>query len=646
MRGTRSDLRYERFPREESTIARSTTQPAPPHAAGQPILTLDGRYHIVERIAAGGMGEVFRAHDAVLAREVAIKVLHRSLAGDPAFVDRFRREARAAAGLAHPNIVAVYDWGAVDGVYYMVMEYVRGASVRHLLNERGRLEPAQSVDILRQTLLALGHAHHEGFVHRDMKPENLLVTRDGVVKVADFGLARAYADGRVTQAGAVTGTVQYLAPEQIRGEPADPRSDLYSLGIVAYELLTGKLPFTGETAMAVAYKHLSDRVPSPSAVLSDLPEELDGFVAAATDRDRELRPESADVMRMDLDVIATQLPTAQPLASLVTDIPTSVTVEGGETTEIGVRLETSSMPRMERHRRRRRFLKRFVGAILLVALLAGAAWGTWTYAIPHTAVVPELRGRALAQAQHRLAAMGFEVETAAGRYDLEIPVGRVLLVRPHAGVERELGTVITLVPSRGPPPVNVPDVVGKAVKPARKAIRTAGLRVEQTRRRYDDQVPVDHVIAVLPDEAKLPTGTAVTLVVSDGPRPVPVPNVAGMPEAKAVDRLSAAGFDVVIAESFSKTVARGRVVGTDPAVGTSVQPGETIVVTVSLGPEYFPTPDFIGMSVDDAKAAAQHAGLELTALPVPGSSGGSIVSQLPPPGTRVRYGSTITAYYA
>ena len=217
----------------------------------------------------------------------------------------------------------------------MVMEYVRGPSVRHLLNEQGRMEPAQAAEILRQSLLALGHAHHEGFVHRDMKPENLLVTQEGIVKVADFGLARAYADGRVTQAGAVTGTVQYLAPEQIRGEPADPRSDLYSLGIVAYELLTGKLPFTGETAMAVAYKHLSDRVPAPSSVLPDLPAELDGFVAAATDRDRELRPESADVMRMDLDVLSHQLPPARKLSAIVREIP-SVTVEGGETTEVGV----------------------------------------------------------------------------------------------------------------------------------------------------------------------------------------------------------------------------------------------------------------------------------------------------------------------
>src|SRR5207344_759900 len=258
---------------------------------------------ITERIAAGGMGEVYRAQDAVLAREVAIKVLHRSLAGDQGFVDRFRREARAAASLSHPNIVAVYDWGAVDGVYYMVMEYVRGRATRDLLNASGRLEPAQAAEVIRQTLLGLEHAHRQGIVHRDIKPENVLVTTEGVVKVADFGLARAYADGRQTQAGTVTGTVQYLAPEQIRGEPADPRSDLYSLGIVTYELLTGKLPFTGETAMSIAYKHLSDRVPAPSAIEPKAPQEFDGFVASATDRNREMRPESAAQMRGDLTSI-------------------------------------------------------------------------------------------------------------------------------------------------------------------------------------------------------------------------------------------------------------------------------------------------------------------------------------------------------
>jgi eukaryotic-like serine/threonine-protein kinase len=644
MRRTRSDLPIERFPREESTIARSITQSAPSHDGGQPFVTLDGRYHMVERIAAGGMGEVFRAHDAVLAREVAIKVLHRSLAGDPAFVDRFRREARAAAGLAHPNIVAVYDWGAVDGVYYMVMEYVRGPSVRHLLNEQGRMEPAQAAEILRQTLLALGHAHHEGFVHRDMKPENLLVTREGVVKVADFGLARAYADGRVTQAGAVTGTVQYLAPEQIRGEPADPRSDLYSLGIVAYELLTGKLPFTGETAMAIAYKHLSDRVPAPSSILPDLPDELDGFVAAATDRDRELRPESADVMRMDLDALSAQLPPARRLSGLVQDIP-SITVEGGETTEVGVRLETASIPRMERHRKRRRAIKRFIGAILLIGLLSGAAWGTWTYAIPHTSVIPELQGRTVEAARDRLTELGFEVVLVDGRYDMQVAAGQVLVVHPAAGATLDQGTRVTIVPSKGPPPVAVPSVTGDPLKKAKGAMRNAGLRVS-VKHRFDGRVPVDRVISQQPATGRIPKGSTVSLVVSDGPKPVAIPDVRGTAQDRALKVLGAKGFEVVIEEAFSKKVTPGDVVGTDPGAGTDLPPGETIVLTVSLGPEYFDCPDFFGMSVDEARAMAQQHGLELTALPVPGSSGNNVVSQIPGGGTRIRYGSTVTVYYA
>jgi beta-lactam-binding protein with PASTA domain len=646
MRATRSDLPLERFPREESTIARSITQPAPPHGGDHAFVTLDGRYHVLERIASGGMGEVFRAHDAVLAREVAVKVLHRSLAGDPAFVDRFRREARAAAGLAHPNIVAVYDWGAVDGIYYMVMEYVRGPSVRHLLNERGRLEPAQAVEILRQSLLALGHAHHEGFVHRDMKPENLLVTREGVVKVADFGLARAYADGRVTQAGAVTGTVQYLAPEQIRGEPADPRSDLYSLGIVAYELLTGKLPFTGETAMAVAYKHLSDRVPAPSASVPELAPELDGFVASATDRDRELRPESADAMRMDLDEIAYQVPTAAKLSALVQELP-EITVEGGETTEVRMPLETASIPQMERHQRRWRRIKRFVGAALVLALTTAAAWGTWTYAIPHVAVIPPLVGQPVAQATDRLEELGFLVDVLPPQYSSKVPVGGVKAIRPAEGTQREVGTTVTIVPSNGPPPVEVPPVEGRLLRDARRMLRDAGFVVDGVKQRFDEKVPVGHVISRQPADAELPTESEVTLVVSKGPRPVPVPDVQGMVQDAAVKVLDAKGFDVLVEETFSGKIDRGRVIGTDPSRGTDLQPGETVVLSVSLGPEFFPCPDFVGMTVDEARTLADRIGLRLTALPVPGADGTEIVSQdFPDPGTRVRYGTTVTVYYA
>ena len=453
------------------------THPAPPDGTGgHALVTLDGRYTVLERIAAGGMGEVFLARDTVLAREVAIKVLHRSLSGDQAFVDRFRREARAAAGLSHPNIVAVYDWGAVDGIYYMVMEYVRGRGVRDLLNLYGKLEPAQACEVVRQTLLALGHAHAQGIVHRDIKPENVLVTTDGVVKVADFGLARAYADGRATQAGAVTGTVQYLAPEQIRGEPADPRSDLYSLGIVTYELLTGKLPFTGETAMSIAYKHLSDRVPRPSATVPSIPVELDGFVTSATDRDRELRPESAAEMRRDIEALEPTLPAARSLAALIDDMP-EVTAgdEDGERTEaVAIAgTQTQTIPRVERGRRRR--WKRVVVAVLVVAALAASAWGAWTYVVPHEAVVPPTGGLTVQQMSAQLTDLGFVVKTAEGQYSMDVPAGQVLKLRPSPGATLDEGATVVIVPSLGPPPVDLPNVVGKPLQRAKDLLRAAGL---------------------------------------------------------------------------------------------------------------------------------------------------------------------------
>src|SRR5712691_4100966 len=283
---------------------------------------IQGRYQIAGRIASGGMGEVYRAHDSVLGREVAIKVLHPQYANDPGFVDRFRREARAAAVLNHPNVVGVYDWGVTEGTYFMVMEFVQGHNLRTLLSRAGRLEPAQVVEIVSQVLAALDHAHGHGIVHRDIKPENILIAEDGTVKVADFGLARAFADAHVSQAeGTVTGTVQYLAPEQIQGEPADPRTDLYALGVVTFELLTGRLPFTGETSLAIAYQHLSNRVPPPSSLVPSVPAALDRATVHATQRERDERPASARALRDEIARAAVGLPPAPSLAELAAQIP-------------------------------------------------------------------------------------------------------------------------------------------------------------------------------------------------------------------------------------------------------------------------------------------------------------------------------------
>ena len=619
-----------------------TQQLASANGRGGSLVTLDGRYHVLERIAAGGMGEVFRAHDAVLAREVAIKVLHRSLAGDQGFVDRFRREARAAASLSHPNIVAVYDWGAVDGIYYMVMEFVHGRSVREILNANGRLEPAQAADVLSQTLAALAHAHAKGIVHRDLKPENILITADGVVKLTDLGLARALADARSTRAGAVTGTVQYLAPEQIRGEPADPRSDLYSLGIVAFEVLTGRLPFTGETPMAIAYKHLSNRVPAPSSLASDVTPDLDGFVESATDPDREMRPESAAAMQRDLATVAAGLPRARSLSALVKDTP-EIMVDATPT-EAVVATVTETIPRVERGRRRR--WRGWVGLVLLIGLVAGAAWGAWEYLIPHSHPIPSVVGASVDDASAQLGALGYTVQLAPGQRSLTVPKGNVLAVDPPVGTSLKEGEVVTLVPSLGPPPVGVPDVSGETLTDAQSALQDAKLAPGTVHQIYSNTVASGKVIRQEPADGTAPQGSAVELWVSKGHAPVPVPAVIGKTQDKAEKPLRTAGLIPVVQTAFSDQIARGLVIRVDPSEATVTPYGDPVTILVSQGPEQFPAPSFTGLTPDEAKAKAKGFGLQVTFFLIPNTPQLRVISQTPTSGTTVHAGDTITLFVA
>jgi eukaryotic-like serine/threonine-protein kinase len=584
------------------------------------------------------MGEVFRAHDAVLAREVAIKVLHRPLASDQGFVERFRREARAAAVLSHPNIVAVHDWGAVDGIYYMVMEYVRGQSVREILNAEGLLAPAQAADVLLQTLSALDHAHRQGIVHRDIKPENLMVTRDGLVKVADFGLARAYADAQITQAGNVTGTVQYLAPEQLQGEPADPRTDLYSLGIVAYELLTGRLPFGGETPMAIAYAHLRDKVPPPSARNPAVPKALDGWVASMTEKARELRPESAAEARRDLEVEARSLPSARSLGELVPDVVLLPSPDGPD------RATTVTVPRLRSEKQRRRRKVRWAfGIVFALLALAAAAWGVWTYLIPHDVDAPRVVGLTVEQAKAELESANLTVRIAKGQHDQDIREGTVLSQKPSPGTSIREGSLVVLVPSLGPPPVKVPDLVGKTVPEARALLSQAGLELGTPTERYDEKFPTGRIVSQ-GEQAKtrIPQGSTVEVVVSKGPAPVPVPKVIGQPQENAQNLLAA--WVVRVEEDYSDTVPRGDVIAQDPGPKTKLQPGQTVTITVSLGPKTFPMPDVLRMSKDAAVAKLQALGLRVAVATVTGSNGTTVVGQIPVAGVMVKAGATVTIY--
>ncbi|HEX6231473.1 MAG TPA: Stk1 family PASTA domain-containing Ser/Thr kinase [Actinomycetota bacterium] len=624
-----------------ATISRSTIpeRPADRSDLAFALTTLDGRYHVVDRIAAGGMGEVFRARDAVLEREVAIKVLHRSLAGDPGFVERFRREARAAAGLSHPNIVAVHDWGAVDGIYYMVMEFVRGVSARDLLNAHGLLAPAQATDALLQTLSALDHAHRQGIVHRDVKPENVMVSRDGIVKVADFGLARAYADAQITVAGTVTGTVQYLAPEQLQGEPADPRTDLYSLGVVAFELLTGRLPFTGETPMAIAYKHLHDRMPAPSSRNPAVSSGLDGWVASVTEKARELRPESAAEARRDLEGEVAALPPAPSIGTLVPEV--------GEPAEPSPqRAVTVTIARSATPRRRRRWGRWVLGVLLTLLALGTAAWGSWTYLVPHEVDVPAVVGLGLEEAQRRLEAADLLVRIADGGYSRSVPEGVVLDVRPAEGTTLEEGDRVVLIPSLGPRPVPVPAVVGLPLAEAKAALREAKLKLGEVTEAYNEKFPQGQVVrqGVRADQ-EAPQGSAIGLVVSRGPSPVPVPKVVGLSEEQASSTLTTRGFLVQALEEFSDEVPEGDVISQEPPKGTRLQPGETVTIVVSKGPRRFAMPSVVGMARDAAVSRLTDLGLRVDVVLVrdPGST---VVYQEPPAGATVQAGDVVHVYVA
>jgi eukaryotic-like serine/threonine-protein kinase len=602
--------------------------------------TLDGRYQVITKIASGGMGEVYRATDAVLAREVAIKVLHPQLAGDRGFVDRFRREARAAAVLNHPNIVGVYDWGATDtGTYFMVMEFVRGHNLRSLLTEYGRLEPGQVAEAILQVLAALDHAHGHGIVHRDVKPENILISHEGTVKVADFGLARAFADSYISQAeGTVTGTVQYLAPEQIHGEPADPRTDLYAVGVVMFELLTGRPPFAGETSLSIAYQHLSSRVPAPSTMAPTVSSALDGPVLHATEKDRAARPASARSLAEEVARANRGLAPEPRLAELAAQIPSTEFVPDE-------RAPTVTIPRAESPRARRNRRLRLAGLVLLLAAVLGAgAWATWAYVVPHYARIPAVRGLSEDVARTKLVDAGFQVRDGKGVYSTSIDVGLIVRSEPPAGTRLRTRTTVVLVRSLGLPLLPVPDVEGKAESDAKRVLEKAGFLV-RVKRETSESVPEGRVIRQSIDPGqKLEQGSVVTIVVSKGPPLVKIPNVTGQPKDDARTAMEAAGFVVESTEEYSTDVPAGDVIRTDPPVNSQAPKGSTVTMVVSKGPKTFPMPAVLGLSEKAATAELENLGLQVRIIRLPGSDKHVVVGQDPNPGTTVRQGDIVTIY--
>ncbi|MFJ6630262.1 Stk1 family PASTA domain-containing Ser/Thr kinase [Streptomyces sp. NPDC091376] len=621
---------------------------------------LDGRYRVDARVAVGGMATVYRAVDTRLDRVLALKVMHPDLATDATFVERFIREAKSVARLSHPNVVGVYDQGAQGAYVYLAMEYVPGCTLRDVLRERGALQPRAALDILEPVLAALGAAHRAGFVHRDMKPENVLIGDDGRVKVADFGLVRAV--GSVTNTtGSVLGTVSYLAPEQIESGTADTRADVYACGVVLYEMLTGGKPHSGDTPAAVLYQHLNEDVPAPSAAVPGLAPELDGLVASATARDPRARPYDAVALLAgtrearaalgddQLDAVPPRARTADPGGAARAEDRTSVIARPlpteGEAVHRTSRLEMPPPGPARPARGRRRPVPRrgMLAAVVAVLLVLGVGAGVWYINSGQFTRVPTVLGQSEAAARERLTAAGLDVERTTKGFSDVYRRGTVMDVDPDPGGRIRDNGSVTLVISRGPEIVKVPKVEGLPLAEARSALRRVGLAPGVVTREFSEEAAQGVVISSDPAAGtdRRPD-SAVALVVSKG-APVDVPDVTGESVEDATSTLEDAGLKVTVAAGRVHSPADAGTVATQsPAEGRQAATGDTITLTVSKGPRMIAVPDVTGDKLEDARSELEQAGFEVKVERAFPFLGDTVESQSVEGGGKAPEGSTIT----
>src|SRR6266699_3906516 len=555
----------------------------------------DGRYLIIRKLGAGGMANVYLAEDQELGRRVAIKILDDRHAADDSFIERFRREAKNAAGLSHPNLVSIYDRGEAEGTYYIAMEYLSGRSLKELIVSRGPTPIGIAIDYTRQMLAALGFAHRNGIVHRDIKPHNVVVDADGRLKVTDFGIARSGAS-QMTEAGSIIGTAQYLSPEQARGSPVDQRSDVYSVGIVLYEMLTGTVPFTGDTPLEIAMKHLSEVPVPPSELRDDVPDDLDLVVLRALAKDPEDRYQTAEEMNADLARIQRGLSVSSETTDAATAVLAGAGISGAPT--IIAPRPTQVAPSQppppttpagyygyEGPPRRSRSIWPWV---LVLLLLIGAGFAAWfAYGkirdelnANKPVAVPYVVGLKKAQAVKKITDKDLKVKTVPGFSEV-YPAGTVMSQSIDGGEKTDKGNTVRLTVSNGRPKTTIPNVVGQPYASARSALLGAGLNATETL--VDSNQPADTVVSQSPGAGtRVGSGTTVTLSVSRGSTATtPVPDVTNQDEPTAKAILTGSGFKVkTMKQPVTDPGEQGIVVSQQPGGGTSAPAGSPVTIFV------------------------------------------------------------------
>ncbi|GAB4100403.1 Stk1 family PASTA domain-containing Ser/Thr kinase [Sinomonas halotolerans] len=648
-----------------------------------------GRYRVLSRLGTGGMATVYLSMDTVLDRQVAFKALHPHLARDDSFRARLEREAKAAARLSHPHVVSVLDRGQDGEVFFLVMEYVPGRNLRQLLDESGPLAPRQALALVDAVVEGLAAAHAAGLIHRDIKPENVLLGDSGQIKVADFGLARAATSS--TSTGLTFGTVAYIAPELVEQSGADARSDLYSAGIMLYELLTGVPPFRGDLPVHVALAHVTRDVPPPSELVPGLSRELDELVQWAAARQPDDRPVDADSLLGEIRHIRTHLsdeeldlvPSGAPSARAAAPAGATEVLAGGDgrgaraagapTEALAAVLQpTTAVPRPEptappsarEAKRREREARKaaeaaaatptrdlgprrrgavWAAVIVLLALVAAAAGWFFGVGPGSAATVPGVRDLTVAQARPLFERAGLAFSTREV-FDDEVARGLIVGSTPEAGSEIRRFEDVSLLVSKGPQLFPLPDVRTKTLDAAEEALTAAGMTAGKVTEAFDEEVPAGAVISQKPaagTDAR--RGTAVALAVSKGPKPIPVPQVVGMSQSQALAALRTAGLDPVVSsdEVHHRTIPRGAVAAQSPGADASLVKGGKVTLTISKGPRLVRVPDFIGKQASRAAAELRELGFEVRIENVLGGFFGTVRDQ-DPVDAEVPEGSVVT----